>query len=262
MVPSVRKAKLSEIDLSSLLQEWPYEPGRIQVRRINGLDGRPKIQLRVELGVLQMEEHGRPDGARPEGMESLLDYQLDRIERYSKGGGAESNFALSPAECAAMRDESVLYYHRYVAMFVLEEYQAVIRDTTRNLKVFDLCKNHAVEEEDRRSMEQFRPYVLMMRTRAEASEAIKNQKPKIALAVLDAGLELIKSVFEEWGRAEDYESANEVMLLRGMREILVPKLPVSEHYELKQRLKAAIDAENYELAAILRDELRQVDPGP
>lgn len=209
-----------------------------------------------------MEEHGRPDGARPEGMDSLLEYQLDRIDRYSQGGGTESSFALSSAECSALRDESVLYYHRYVAMFVLEEYQAVIRDTTRNLQVFDLCKNHAVEEDDRRSMEQFRPYVLMMRTRAEASEAIKNQKPKIALAVLDAGLELIKSVFEEWGRVEDYESANEVMLLRGMREILVPKLPVSEHYELRQRLQAAIDAENYELAAILRDELRQVDPGP
>ncbi len=41
-----------------------------------------------------------------------------------------------------------------------------------------------------------------------------------------------------------------------MRDALVPKLPVSQRMELKERLQAALDAENYELAAVLRDELR------
>jgi protein-arginine kinase activator protein McsA len=41
-----------------------------------------------------------------------------------------------------------------------------------------------------------------------------------------------------------------------MREALVPKLPASQRIELQERLQAAIDAENYELAAVLRDELR------
>jgi protein-arginine kinase activator protein McsA len=43
-----------------------------------------------------------------------------------------------------------------------------------------------------------------------------------------------------------------------MREALVPKLPASQRVELQQRLQAALDAENYELAAILRDELRMM----
>ena len=38
-----------------------------------------------------------------------------------------------------------------------------------------------------------------------------------------------------------------------MRDALVPKLPSSQRVELQERLQAAIDAENYELAAILRD---------
>ena len=41
-----------------------------------------------------------------------------------------------------------------------------------------------------------------------------------------------------------------------MRDALVPRLPASQRVELEERLRAAIDAENYELAAILRDELR------
>jgi len=45
-------------------------------------------------------------------------------------------------------------------------------------------------------------------------------------------------------------------LLLGMKEALVPQLPPSERADLKERLLAAISAENYELAAILRDELR------
>jgi protein-arginine kinase activator protein McsA len=36
----------------------------------------------------------------------------------------------------------------------------------------------------------------------------------------------------------------------------VPRLPPAQRAELEARLRAAIAAENYELAAILRDELR------
>ena len=47
-------------------------------------------------------------------------------------------------------------------------------------------------------------------------------------------------------------------MLRGMRESLVPKLPVSQHAELRTRLAKALESENYELAAILRDELKMM----
>ncbi len=60
------------LDINDLLRDWPHEPGRIKVRRILGSDWRPKIQLRIDLGVIQMETTGRPDGARPHGCECLL----------------------------------------------------------------------------------------------------------------------------------------------------------------------------------------------
>ncbi len=247
---------MDHADLTGLLQDWPYEPGRVNARRITGYDGRPKLQVRIDLGVLQMEIEGRPDGDRPDSFESLLEYQQDRCDRYAKHAGGPEGFVLTQEECRALREEAVQYYHRYVGLMAIEDYAAVVRDTTRNLVVFDLCRDFAAEESDRGVLEQFRAHVIMMRTRAEAQAALAGGSSREALAVIDRGLAEIKGVFEQAGHARTFDGANEVQLLRGMRDALVPKLPVSQRMELKERLQAALDAENYELAAVLRDELR------
>ena len=65
--------------------------------------------------------------------------------------------------------------------------------------------------------------------------------------------EVIRAWYDDMGEPAAYDQSNEVALLRGMRDALVPKLPASQRVELEERLRAAIDAENYELAAILRD---------
>ncbi len=250
---------MDDSDLTEMLRRWPYEAGRINARRITGRDGRPKLQVRIDLGVLQMEIDGRPDGQRPEGFASLLEYQRDRLSRYAAQSGGAEAFVLSPEECRALREEAVQYYHRYVGLMAIGEYAGVVRDTTRNLAVFDLCRDFAAQAADRTLLEQFRPYVLMMRARAEAEAALEAGNTREALASLDRGLGEIRTVFEETGRGADWQSANEVQLLRGMREALVPKLPVSQRIELQERLRAALDAENYELAAVLRDELRLLE---
>jgi hypothetical protein len=150
----------------------------------------------------------------------------------------------------------VQYYHRYMALLVLEDYEGVIRDTTRNLRVLDLCAQHAETEGDREALEQFRPYITMMRAQAMARQALKDNEPKAALNAIDDALESLRQYFAESGEPDLFEQSGEVQMLRGMREALVPKLPVSQKTELKARLARAIEQENYELAAILRDELR------
>jgi hypothetical protein len=47
-------------DLTKLLDEWPYQPGQINVRLIEGEDGEPRVQLRLDLGIMQMRVDGRP----------------------------------------------------------------------------------------------------------------------------------------------------------------------------------------------------------
>ena len=130
------------------------------------------------------------------------------------------------------------------------------RDTSRNLRVFDLLGEHAQTEEDRRSMEQNRPYVMMMRARALASMALRDDEPKAAVHAIEESIEALRQYYIDNDAADSFEQSGEVAMLREMRDALVPKLPLSQRAELRQRLEAAIAAENYELAAILRDELR------
>jgi hypothetical protein len=243
-------------DLTDILRAWPHTPGRINARIVTGGDGRRKLQIRIELGVLQMEVDGRPDGERPHGFASLLEYQRDRLQRYREHGGVPEAFVLSPDECRALREEAVQHYHRYVGLFALEEFAGVVRDAEHSLGILDLCRGYALQDQDRTMLEQFRGQIIMMRSRSEAELALRQGLPKQALAALDRGLGELRSAYDDAGRLDDYDRANETQLLRGMKDALVPKLPTSQRVELQERLRAAIDAENYELAAILRDELR------
>jgi hypothetical protein len=173
--------------------------------------------------------------------------------------GGAGGFVLSSDECRALREEALQFYHRYVGFFALTEFAGVQRDTQHNLEILDLCRDYGETETDRTVLEQFRSPVLMMRARSEAELAIKAGEPKKALRALDHGLQELRMYFDDAGRGDEFDSANEVQLLRGMRDALVPKLPASQRVELQERLQAAIDAENYELAAILRDELKMLD---
>ena len=73
-------------DLNDLLEGWSHEPGQIKVRKIMGSDGREKVQLRLDLGLIQMEMTGRPDGTRPKSCESLLSYHQGRAMAAEKKG--------------------------------------------------------------------------------------------------------------------------------------------------------------------------------
>lgn len=245
-------------DLTKMLEEWPYEAGKINVRLIEGDDGEPLVQLRIDLGIMQLRCSGRPDGARPGGFESMLDYHEARLDEHVAEHGSAAQFVLGEDECRELREEAVQYYHRYVCLMVLDEFDGVIRDTTRNLRVVDLCSKYAETEQDRQVLEQFRPYITMMRARAMASQFLRDNEPKAAMLAVDEGIEALRTYFSETGQMESFDDSSEVQILKGMRDALTPKLPVSQKSELKTRLAQAIEHENYELAAILRDELKSL----
>ena len=71
-------------------------------------------------------------------------------------------------------------------------------------------------------------------------------------------MEEIRGALRLSDRGGDIEATPEIQFLKGMRDMFVPRLPSSQRQEMEERLAAAIDAENYELAAILRNEIRQL----
>ena len=117
-------------DLSQILSEWQFRPDEVLVRIVPGDDGRGKVQLRVDLGILQMEMDGRPDGDRPEGFESWLDYYEHRQQAHDETHPDAAPFLLSEEDCLRLWREAVQYYHRYLSFWHLELYR-VVRAATR-----------------------------------------------------------------------------------------------------------------------------------
>ena len=60
--------------LDDLLTGWEFNPSTLNVRLVKGKDGRDVIQMRVDMGILQLETTGRPDGEPVAECESYLEY--------------------------------------------------------------------------------------------------------------------------------------------------------------------------------------------
>ena len=239
------------LDLNTLLEGWPHEPGQIRVRKIRGNDGTEKIQLRLDLGLIQMESSGRPDGLRPHGSASLLDWHRERAEEAEEAG---ESYILSADDCNELHQEGIQYYHRYIALFQLEDYRGVLRDTEHNLDLFSLVTKYAEREETGWSFEQFRPYVLMMRTRAKASLELERDDIPAALRQIERGRDKILALLKE--RPEPAEACAEVDFLNEWLTELQSKRPLSELEIMQREMERAVAAEAYERAAELRDAIR------
>lgn len=245
-------------DITPVLKGWDYEPGTINVRKINGMDGSPKLQMRVDLGLLQMELTGRPDGARPHGCESVLDYFERELNEHRIRHGTDLGFQITRDQCQELREEAIMYYQRYLGLFVLEDFKAVVRDTARNLRVLDFCGKFATEEQDRLILEQYRPYIIMMNCRAEASIYFKKKDFRTALATVQKGLENIREFFARFGQEEAVHQSNEVRVLKKFAREIRRKIPIDPMTRLQQQLDKAIKIERYEEAARLRDQIKRM----
>ena len=247
---------VSNLDLNNLLEDWPHEPGAVKARKIIGNDGREKIQLRIDLGLIQMEVTGRPDGQRPFGFESLLDYHQARaLEAEGRGG----TYELDQADLLLLHQEGLQYYHRYLSLFQLREYPGVMRDTDRNLRLIDFVSAHCDDEDFKwGSFEQYRPYVLMMRTRASASLELQKERSSRAIEIIEEGKQQIEYFYQAIGQAQWINTSTELGFLNEWMDELRENLPLSPLEVMERDLERAIADEAYERAAELRDAIRKL----
>lgn len=250
-----------DFDISRYLEAWDYQPGQIVVRRFQGQDGREKIQLRVDLGLLQMNAEGRPDGKRPLGHASLLEYHQARLHQHvAAHGGSDEGFRLGAEECAKLQLEALQYHHRYICLQQLQDYPAVIRDAERNLAAFDFVAKFAEAEELAWALRQFQPQLLLVLTRARGEQAIQAGDFALALQHAEEGLEKIRAFFREWGHPDAAEQSAEVQSLEGWLEEIRARRPLSPRERLERALHEAVNSEDYERAAKVRDALRNLKP--
>ncbi len=233
--------------LDHLLRQWPFEAEGLGVRLLKGDDGRDIIQVRVDLGILQLETTGRPDGQNPEGEKTLLDL-LQRKE------SEMPDFELDEQTCCDVDAEFVQFYHRRMAWLRLQRFEDAVRDAEHTLALMDLCKDHSPCDEWTFQHEQHRAFVIFHRAQAAALHSIEQQRPHSAVKALDEGLELIEENFEDLGWEDQFEGDELVERLKAMRESIRNDFEVGP--TLAEQLAEAVELEQYELAAKLRDRIR------
>ena len=245
-------------DITDILEGWEYKPKEISVRKIKGKDGKEKIQLRLDLGLLQMEINGRPDGKKPYGYESLLEYYKSLLKNHIKKYGTEENFILDSDECLKLHHEAIQYYHRYLCFFQYEDFKKAERDTKRNIEVFDFVEKYALNDEDVLLFEQYRPYVIMMNTRAKCSLVLEKKDYEKALKIIKMGIKTIENIYIENGEEKLIDKCREIKFLNQYYKSIKETRPVALKQKLERELKKAIEIQDYERAAKLRDELKKI----
>ena len=243
-------------DIRELLREWPYDPEKC-VRIIEGDDSREVLQVRTPVGIEQFELEGRPDGLRPHNKESAFDFYLGRHER-AKAAGEEEAFHLNHTECAELFEEGVLYYFRYLHLFQLEDWTRTARDTNRNLRLFDFVRKYAHRKEDRMHLEQWRPYILRINAISRAMVEVQEHAHERALHILRDAIEKIAVLDEVDNQTFHVERDRSMQALRETLEQIEKAKPLTELEALEKKLREAVEAQEFERAADLRDQIRAV----
>ncbi len=234
--------------IDDILSDWQYEPERVCARMTKGSDGREIIQMRIDMGLLQIEVAGRPDGTRPGGAETYYDFLIGHA--IHRGDG----FVMDEEQCAEVDREFVQYYHRRICWLQLRQYERAVEDADHTLGLMDFCRDHSPDEQWTLSHEQYRPFVLFHRTQAAALQELDaGAGPEAAIEEISDGLDRLREVFIEFEAEDQFDDDELVERLVELREHVRDKYAVGR--TLQERLSDAVAAEQYELAAKLRDEI-------
>jgi hypothetical protein len=238
--------------LDDLFEEFPYTFGEVCARKIEGKDGRSLVQLRIDMGILQLESTGRPDGAHPEGFDTYYDYLIAKQEEEG------DEFTLDEERCLEIDREFVQFFHRRISWLALREFASAVIDADHTLALMDLSSGHPPDENWVAMHEQYRPFVMFHRTQASALVELESGQPEPAVEAIDLGLEKIRQIFSDHDAEDHFETDELVRKLLEMKQSIVDEYAVEP--SLTDQLAAAIADEQYELAAEIRDKIANFKP--
>jgi hypothetical protein len=242
-------------DINAILKGWEHVPAELRVRKIDGKDGRSKVQIRMDLGLMQLEWSGRPDASQPHGCISLLDYYQEKQQNWEVEG-RDGNFTLSRQDCWGLAQEAMQYYWRRISFFELKEFERAEEDAEHNLAILDMCQDFAECEEDQQIARQYRVFVKAHRVQARALALLEHKDYDGALTQIREGIQDIEATLECQGQFEHLEESPELRWLKEWEGEVEGARPRSLEEQLSEDLQAAVEQDKFELAASLRDRLR------
>ena len=260
-------------DIDDALRGWPYEhaSNEVAAREVRTRDGRTVVQIRIDLGLIQMELEGRPDGARPRGFATYLDYLRNRARRHRRRppdsiGGLQPAWAMSREHCAEADRELVQFYHRRVALLSLQYYEHALRDADHSLALMDFIAEHGPDLDYVLRHEKLRGGVLFDRAQASAALALEGCRPEAAIEAIHDGIKQLdhhRADMQDLDEPDEFDpdlpaDEPDTQLTERLRRL---EFEIRNHFEvaktLREQLDEAVEREDYEGAARLRDQIRE-----
>ncbi len=236
-------------DINHVLRDWPYQPGVVSARLVRTRDGREVIQMRLEMGLLQMETTGRPDGETPHGAETCLDYLI--LQSFS----GDESFVLTEDHCFEVDREFLQYYQRRICYLAMREFPRAMADADHTLSLMDFVAKHSPDPQWTLTHEQYRPFVYFHRTQAAAMAELKRSGAEAAIEEINRGLDRIREVFAAVDAEGEFDQHELVSQLTEMKETLRAEFDVGQ--TLAEQLAEAVASEEYERAARLRNKINR-----
>ena len=249
------------LDLQDLVADWDYRAGEICARTVVGRDGSELLQLRVDLGIMQMFLDGRPDGARHHGLPTVLDY----IRHEMRLG---RNELLAEDWRELEREMYQINYRRLALSSLVEdclgrnEIEAARIHLQRALRDIEACLDHirvTVENPTCQlsvNCQALRPTLVFHRGRLCVQLAIVEEHYEEAVEAADESRRELKELLAEIGLDDEQQEDDPgVVFLYELGQRLRQEYGIS--MTTRERLEKAIDSDDFEAAARLRDELQR-----
>jgi len=244
------------MDLAIVLDGWPYDRKNeaANIRKVAGVDGRLKLQVRLRSGVVQWEVEGRPDGARPRGFDSVLAWCRSQIQL-----GVDA-FELDEGVLAELERELQDYDRRRQVFLIIGDYVHALSDARHGIGILDLIRTCVEEPDLAFRYDRMRPRMISDMARAAAFLEIRREKTGRASRLLTRAIRDIEDFLLRYDLGDQLKKNRERHVLIDLRRSLRERhgIPLTDG-ELLETLKAeqqvAITRENYEMAARLRDKI-------
>ena len=240
-------------DISKVLDDWEFDPENT-VRFIDAANGKQLLQVRLPLGIEQYQLEGRPDGARPFGRETVLEEIEARIAKFVEEHGEDSGYTLDHDDFILLQNEGIMFYYRYLLLFQIGDYQRTAKDTGHNLQLCGLVEKYCTNKEDKKSLLQYKPYILRVNALSRAMIHLSKNEKTSALDVLDKAASTIERMPNVDTQVFGFERNRSLDQLRKTHKQLQEyKIGVLDRLEAE--LQEAVEGEDYERAVELRDKI-------
>lgn len=239
-------------DITDILDEWEYEEEGNNIRIIQTNSGRDVIQIREPMGITQYELDGRPDGKNIPGFGTFLESILAKEKK------GIDNFKLSPEDIKNLENENRLFYYRYMICFQLNDYARVARDTEHGLGICRIIDLYCSDKDARANVLQYRPFLVKMNAVSRAMISLKKNIKILAKDILQSAISTLRSMPDISSSVFLLEKAHSIEYLENAIKNIDAQDNDFSVDTLGKELDMALEVENYEKAAELRDRIKRL----